>query len=533
MGNPGSQPCGEAAIRSTRGASPCARSQKRWVLIAAVLASTMAFVDESVVNVALPRIQTDLGTTLAAMQWVVNAYTLCMSALLLIGGAAGDQLGRRRLFLVGVAIFAVASLGCGLAPNAQVLVVSRAVQGVGAAFLIPCSLAIIGAAFDEQERGAAIGIWSGASALAAGLGPMLGGWLVDHTSWRAIFLINPFLAVIALWIGLRHLPESRDPDAAPGLDWRGSLLVFAGLGALVYGLIEAAVLGWDNPLVFGPVIAGIVLLAAFVLEERRGRAPMMPLQLFRSLRFSGINLLTLLLYGALGGALFFLPFLLIQVHGFSATAAGAAFIPFALILGVLSRWSGQLADRVGARWPLIIGPTLVAIGFGLLARATGDPHYSAVLLPMVVLGFGMVITVTPLTTTVINAVPERQTGVASGINNAVASVASLLMIAVLGTVALSALGKSLDRQLASAPVSTAVKDVIDSARGGFVTPTMPSSLAEPERRVAHAIIGRSFVASIRLVMLIAGALALASALIAALTIRAAEPERGKSRADRH
>lgn len=533
MSNPGSQPCGAAAIRATRGVIDCARRQQRWVLTAAVLASTMAFVDESVVNVALPRIQTDLGTTLAAMQWVVNAYTLCMSALLLVGGAAGDQLGRRRMFLMGVGIFALASLGCGLAPNAEVLIVARAVQGVGAAFLIPCSLAIIGAAFHEAERGAAIGIWSGASALAAGLGPLLGGWLVDHTSWRAIFLINPLLAVIALWIGLRHLPESRDPDAAPGIDWRGALLVFAALGALVYGLIEAAVVGWHDPWVPGSMIAGAALLVVFVIAEHHSHAPMMPLALFRSVSFSGINLVTLLLYGALGGAFFFVPFLLIQVHGFSATAAGAAFLPFALILGVLSRRSGRLADHIGVRWPLIIGPALVGLGFALLAYASSSPRYSAVLLPMIVLGFGMVITVTPLTTTVINAVPEHQTGIASGINNAVASVASLLMIAVLGTVALSALGRSLDQELASGSIPREMAPVIDGARGGFVTPTMPASLSEAERHAARAVIGRAFADAIRLVMLIASGLALASALIAALTIRNAQPERKKNRSPPH
>ncbi len=518
MINPKARPCDEALIRSTRGPSDCARQQKRWVLTASVLASTMAFVDESVVNVALPRMQTDLGTTLAAMQWVVNAYALCLSALLLIGGAAGDQLGRRRMFLIGVTLFAVASLGCGLAPNASVLIVSRAVQGAGAAFLIPCSLAIIGATFDEKERGAAIGIWSGASALAAGLGPLLGGWLVDHTSWRAIFLINPVLAIFAVWIGLRHLPESRDPQAGSHLDWRGAALVFAGLGVLVYGLIEAAALGWRSLLVLGSSIAGVLLLAAFVFEERRSRAPMMPLQLFRSSTFSGVNFLTLLLYGALGGAFFFVPFLLIQVHGYSATATGAMFIPFALILGVLSRWSGGLADRAGARAPLIIGPGIVALGFVLLALATRNPQYWALLAPMTVLGVGMAITVAPLTTTVVNSVPSRQTGVASGINNAIASVASLLMIAVLGTVALGVLNESLDQRLADARLSSDVKVVVDRARGGFVIPTLPPQLTQPERQLATAIITDSFVESIRLVMLIAAGLSLVGALSAALTI---------------
>jgi EmrB/QacA subfamily drug resistance transporter len=427
------QPCAAEVIRSTRGTSACAERDKAWVLAAAVLGSTMAFVDESVVNVALPTIEADLGTTLAAMQWVINAYTLCMSALLLIGGAAADRFGRRRLFLIGIVTFTLASIACGFAPDIAALIGARAIQGVGAALLIPCSLAIIGAAFNEQERGAAIGIWSGASALAAGAGPLLGGWLVDHLSWRAIFLINPLIAIPTLWIAVRRLPESGDPTAHASLDWRGAVLAFGGLGGLVYGLITASRLGWQDMTVLGSLSAGALLLLGLVLEERRSRAPMMPLRLFGSRSFSGVNLLTLFLYGALGGAFFLLPFLLIQAHGFSATAAGAVYLPFTLVLAVLSRWSGGLVDRFGARRPLIIGPLIAAVGFALLAVVSGEQAYWVYLGPMIVLGFGMAITVAPLTTTVINSVKERETGVASGINNVVAAVASLLVIAVLGT----------------------------------------------------------------------------------------------------
>ena len=427
------QPCAAEVIRSTRGTSACAQRDKAWVLAAAVLGSTMAFVDESVVNVALPTIEADLGTTLAAMQWVINAYTLCMSALLLIGGAAADRFGRRRLFLIGIVTFTLASIACGFAPDIAALVGARAIQGVGAALLIPCSLAIIGAAFNEQERGAAIGIWSGASALAAGAGPLLGGWLVDHLSWRAIFLINPLIAIPTLWIAVRRLPESGDPSAHASLDWRGAVLAFGGLGGLVYGLIAASRLGWQDMTVVASLTAGALLLLGLVLEERRSRAPMMPLRLFGSRSFSGVNLLTLFLYGALGGAFFLLPFLLIQAHGFSATAAGAVYLPFTLVLAVLSRWSGGLVDRFGARRPLIIGPLIAAVGFALLAVVSGEQAYWVYLGPMIVLGFGMAITVAPLTTTVINSVKERETGVASGINNVVAAVASLLVIAVLGT----------------------------------------------------------------------------------------------------
>ena len=431
--NSKAQPCAAEVIRSTRGTSACPKRDKTWVLAAAVLGSTMAFVDESVVNVALPTIEADLGTTLAAMQWVINAYTLCMSALLLIGGAAADRFGRRVLFLIGIVSFTLASIACGFAPDIGALIAARAIQGVAAALLIPCSLAIIGAAFDEQERGAAIGIWSGASALAAGAGPLLGGWLIDHLSWRAIFLINPLIAIPTLWIAVRRLPESGDPTAHAGLDWRGAVLAFGGLGSLVYGLIAASRLGWLDVTVAGSLTAGALLLMGLVLEERRSRAPMMPLRLFGSRSFSGVNLLTLFLYGALGGAFFFLPFLLIQTHGFSATAAGAVYLPFTLVLAVLSRWSGGLVDRFGARRPLIIGPLIAAVGFALLAVVSGEQRYWVYLGPMIVLGFGMAITVAPLTTTVINSVQERETGVASGINNVVAAVASLLVIAVLGT----------------------------------------------------------------------------------------------------
>jgi EmrB/QacA subfamily drug resistance transporter len=528
VSNPKALPCDEAAIRSSPSVPACAQ-RKSWVLAVAVLGSTLAFIDESVVNVALPKIESDLRTTLAAMQWVINAYTLCMSALLLVGGAAADRFGRRLIFVIGVSIFAAASLGCGLGANAEVLIAARVVQGVGAALLIPCALALIGAAFDEKERGAAIGVWSGASAIAAGAAPLLGGWLVDHWSWRVIFLINPLLAIPTLSITLSRVPESRDPDAPSGIDWPGALLAFAGLGSLVYGLIAASDLGWSDAAVVGSVTAGALLLGGFVLAEGRSRSPMMPLELFRSRVFSGVNLLTLLLYGALGRAFFFYPFLLIQARGYSAAAAGAAYLPFTLVMGVLSRWGGGLVDRFGARWPLVVGPALTALGFVLLGSGAGP--LSAIVLPMTVLALGMAITVAPLTTTVINAVPAHRTGVASGINNAVASVGSLLLIAVLGTVALGAFNRSLDRQLASSGASPAVIEAVHAARGGFVIPPMPASLADEERRRARSIIANSLSTTVRMMLWIAAALALASSVSAALTIpRAERPARAPARA---
>lgn len=515
MGNLKALPCDEAAIRASPSVPDCLLRRK-WVLVAAVLGSTLAFVDESVVNVALPRIESDLRTTLAAMQWVINAYTLCMSALLLLGGAAADRFGRRRIFILGVSIFALASLACGLAADVRIMVAARVAAGAGAALLIPCSLAMIGAAFDEKERGAAIGIWSGASAIAAGAAPLLGGWLVDEWSWRVIFLINPLLAVPTLWIALRHVPESRDPQAPQGVDWRGAVLAFAGLGSVVYGLIAASDLGWKHAAVLGSLSAGAVLLVVFVLAEGVSRAPMMPLEVFRSVRFSGINLLTLLLYGALGGAFFFLPFLLIQARGYSATAAGAAYLPFTLVLGVLSRWSGGLIDRFGARWPLILGPVIVALGFVLLARGAGE--YRLTLVSMTVLGLGMAVTVAPLTTTVLNAVPAHRTGVASGINNAVASVGSLLLIAILGTLAVGTFNRSLERRLADAAVSPAVRLAVQRAREGFVIPPLPEGASSAERDEVHAIVADSLVSTTRLALWIATALAVSSALVAVVTI---------------
>jgi EmrB/QacA subfamily drug resistance transporter len=519
MANPRALPCDAAAILASAAVPACV-VRKNWVLAAAVLGSTLAYVDESVVNVALPRMESDLGTTLAAMQWVINAYTLCMSALLLVGGATADQFGRRRIFLIGVSVFALASLVCGLAPNVAVLIAARIAQGVGAALLVPCSLALIGAAFDERERGAAIGVWSAASAIAAGAAPLLGGVLVDHGSWRLIFLINPLLAVPTLWITVRHVPESRDPAAGTSVDWRGALLAFAGLGGVVYGLIASSGRPAD-PRVIAALSLGVLLLVALVVIERGSRAPMLPLELFRSRVFSGVNALTLLLYGALGAAFFFLPFLLIQAHGYSTTAAGAVYLPFTLVLAVLSRWSGRLMDRFGARPPLSVGPIITALGFVLLALGGG--RYGFTLMSMTVLGFGMAITVAPLTATVLNAVPAHRTGVASGINNAVASVGSLLLIAALGSVALGVFDHSLDRQLHAVDASAGVVQAVHAARDGFVIPAMPATLAPQDQEHARTIIAAALVHTVRFALWIAAALALLSALAALLTIAPREP----------
>ena len=338
MSSARARPCEEKIIQSTLLAVNRPAAAKPWVLLASILASSVANIDESIVNVALPAIETDVATSAVVVQWVVNAYTLCLSALLLVGGATGDQFGRRRFFIVGISIFAAASLWCGLAPSLTQLILARAAQGAGAALLLPCSLALIGATFDETERGKAIGTWAGSSAVATAIAPLLGGWIVDHFSWRWIFLVNPLIALPTIWIAYYHVPESRDPEAKPGLDWRGTTLLLLGLGGLAYGLIASPISGSRDPIVLVSLTGGLVLLVGFVYAERRSRTPILPLSLFQSRTFSAVNLQTLLLYAALGGVFFFLPFALIQVRGYPAMLAGTAFLPFTIIMAALSRW---------------------------------------------------------------------------------------------------------------------------------------------------------------------------------------------------
>jgi EmrB/QacA subfamily drug resistance transporter len=443
MAGPHRLPCETLPAMQARGN---ARADTRWVLPATILGSSLSFIDGSVVNVALPAMQSSLDVGIGTMQWVVNAYMLTLASLILLGGSAGDRFGRRRIFIAGLLGFTAASLACAVAPSAPWLIAARTTQGAAAALLTPASLAIIGAAYKGDARGRAIGTWAAAAALTTALGPPLGGWLVDTIGWRSIFLINLPIGLLALALALK-LPRDHGNAHAPPLDRRGSVLAMLSLGALCYGLIALG----ENKTVNGAIaiIAALPLALLFVRTEARAAAPMMPLELFRNRDFSGANTLTVLLYAALGGALFVLPFLLIQAHGYSALAAGAAFLPFAAIMGLGSRSAGGLVDKLGARIPLVIGPAFTAAGYVALGFSGGNPSYWTSVLPgLVLVSIGMTIAVPPLTTTVFDASPDDKSGTASGINNAAARTGSLLAVAALG---LAIGGGATDLDAASLP----------------------------------------------------------------------------------
>jgi EmrB/QacA subfamily drug resistance transporter len=522
-------PSEEAPIQSGTAAATRAGATGMWVLVATIVASSMTFIDGTVVNVALPALQKSFGATVVDVQWVVEAYALTLASLILVGGSMGDIFGRRRVFLLGVMLFALASAVCGLATNIQQLIVARAVQGVGAAFLVPGSLALISSSFGANERGRAIGTWSGSTAMTTALGPVLGGWLIEHLSWRWAFFINLPLAAAVILIALWHVPESKSGRQAQ-IDWWGTIAASVSLAGLVYGFLETTVLGWKHPLVLGSLVAGVVCLIAFPLIEAKVPSPMVPLNLFQSRAFCGANLLTLFLYAAIGIFFFVLPLNLIQVQGYTATAAGGAILPFIILMFLLSRWSGGLVDRYGARLPLIVGPLIVAFGFLLFGvPSVGGSYWSTFFPAVLVLGFGMAVSVAPLTTVVMGSVDQDRVGTASGVNNAVARVAGLLAIAVFGFIMVASFSSHLHDRLSDIAMPTDVRMELQSHASRLAALTAPSGVGPATASAIESAVDASFVFSFRVLMWICATLALASAAIGWLTI----PGRSRSTVTRH
>jgi EmrB/QacA subfamily drug resistance transporter len=422
-----------AAARDERpGGLAWGEPRARWVLLATVLGSALAFIDGTVVNVALPTIGHSLDSGVSGLQWTINAYTLSLASLILLGGSLGDRFGRRRIFVIGVVWFALASLLCGLAPNIEALVAARAVQGVGGALLTPGSLAILQSSFRPEDRMRAIGAWSGLAGVAGAAGPFLGGYLVQSVGWRWVFLINLPFAVAVVLVTLRHVPESSDPQASHSLDLIGAALGAFGLGALTYGLIAWQELGLGSPVVLLSMLGGLAGLAGFVWREHSARAPMLPLGIFSSAAFTATNIVTFAVYAALSGLFFFLVLTLQVVSGFSPLVAGAALLPVTILMLLLSSRMGALSTRIGPRIPMTVGPLVAAVAALWLTQVDDSSTYVVDVLPPVALfGLGLSITVAPLTATVLAAAPDRHAGIASGVNNAVARVAGLLAVAAL------------------------------------------------------------------------------------------------------
>jgi EmrB/QacA subfamily drug resistance transporter len=499
--------------------------QQRLTLVATILGSTIVFLDSTVVNVALPAIAEGLDAGLAGQQWVVEAYMLTLVALLLVGGSLGDQFGRRRMFVGGLVAFGATSVLCAVAPTVEFLVAARALQGVAGALLVPGSLAIVAATFEGEARGKAVGTWTAWTGIATVFGPAAGGGLIDLVSWRAIFWINLPLIALTVWLCLRAVEESRDPEAFRGIDWTGIALSAAGLGGPVFALIEQPTHGWGDPLVWPPLVAGIACFALFLIHEARARHPMLDLGLFRIRNFAVANATTLAAYAGLIGGLFFVTLFLQQVVGYTALEAGLATTPISVLLFVLSPRFGRLASGTGPRLPMTAGPIVAGLGLLLMLRIGADADYLADVLPgVLVFGLGLAATVAPLTATVLDAVPEHRVGIASGVNNGVSRVAGLLAIAILGAVISAHFGSSLDAKLGERPLRPAAERTIADAKAQPLAVPETGDLPPSEATRVSAASAAASTSAFHLGLVIAAALMILGGIVSGFGIQDRRPE---------
>jgi len=496
------------------------RRRKRLTIIATILGSTIVFLDATVVNVALPAISDDLNAGLADQQWVVEAYALATVSLLLVGGALGDQFGRRRIFTLGLIGFGITSVLCAIAPSSAMLIGARALQGLTGALLVPGSLAILAATFEGAERGKAVGTWTAWTGIATVIGPAGGGALVQAISWRAIFWVNIPLVIFTVWLTRRHVEESLDPEADRTIDWLGILMSALGLGGIVFGFIEQPTHGWSDPIVAVPLIGGIVLFAAFLAWESRYRHSMLDLGLFRVRNFAVTNLETLIVYSGLIGAFFFVTLFLQQTVGYSPLAAGFATTPISLILFFLSPVFGRISTSTGPRVPMCLGPIVGGIGLLLITRVDADANYLTDVLPgVIVFGLGLSATVAPLTATALNSVAENRVGVASGINNAVSRVAGVLAVAIFGALIAGKFGSTVDSKLAGANLSPQADRVISKAKDNPLQTPSTSGVPPAQATEVKSATVDGAEDGFHLAMMVAGTLMIVGGVVAGVFLR--------------
>lgn len=493
--------------------------QGRWVLLATILASSMSFLDSTVVNVALPTLQREFRAELSSVAWVVDAYVLTLTAFILLGGSFGDIFGRRRALRLGLVVFTTGSLLCGIAPTLLLLDVARAVQGLGGALLVPSSLAILTASFDPSERGRAVGLWASLSGIGAAIGPLAGGLLVDAISWRGIFFLNLPIAMTVVLVALPKVPESRDVEAERHIDVPGATIAAVFLAGLTFALIEGSHLGWTSPAVLTGFVAGGLGFGAFILTERRSRHPMVPLSIFSNRTFSAVNVATLMIYAALGGASLYLVLDVQQARGFSAVAGGASLLPITGMLLIGSPIAGRLADRVGPRVPMTIGPALAGTGLLVAAVTAHSSSYWTSIFPSVVIfAVGLALTVAPLTTAVLSALGPSHAGIASGVNSAISRFGGLVAVAILPALSLAGFTHGLEQRLSISPIDAAVRTQILAARAEQGALSPPAELPAEERSMIEDAVRGSFADGFRWVMLVCALLLFAGAAISSVEL---------------